>query len=281
MIRRNILLLLLISILTLLYLSFQSGKPVEKPSRGFQISMPQNYNKAISLPLIILLPGYHKDNTYLAENLFKNKNSQENYIVVTANAAKDRLGNYFWNSKAACCNFFQSRVDDSKYLNELTKYLLAEYKVDRDRVYMLGHSNGGFMALNMACQKDSPYAGIISLAGAGNLELKPCYNNTKTSLLLIHGTSDLTINYKGGDIQSVKYTSAQETTQQWLKLKNCDSTPEISNSDFIDNLSGDETTKNAYRCDNSETVNLWSIENGSHAPQFNESFTKNILNFFS
>lgn len=281
MIKRNILLLLLISILTLLYLSFQGGKPVEKPSRGFQISMPQNYSKANYLPLIILLPGYHKNNTYLEENLFKSESSQAEYIVVTANATKDRLGNYFWNSKAACCNFFKSRVDDRKYLNELTKYLLAEYKVDSERVYLLGHSNGGFMALNMACQEDSPYTGIISFAGAGNLSLKPCQNNTKTSILLIHGTSDSTINYKGGDIQGVKYTSAQETTQQWLKLKDCGSTPEISNSDFIDNLSGEETTKNTYRCDNSATVNLWSIENGSHAPLLNESFTKNILNFFS
>jgi polyhydroxybutyrate depolymerase len=243
--------------------------------------MPKNYSKAISLPLIILLPGYHKENTYLAENLFKNKNSQENYIVVTANATKDRLGNYFWNSKAACCNFFQSRVDDKKYLNELTKYLLAEYKVDRGRVYMLGHSNGGFMALNMACQENSPYAGIVSFAGAGNLELKPCHNNTKNSLLLIHGTSDSVISYNGGDIQGSKYASAQQTTQQWLKLKDCENSPKISNSDFIDSIPGDETTKNAYRCGNTATVNLWSIEQGSHTPQLNGIFTKNILDFFS
>lgn len=243
--------------------------------------MPENYSKAINLPLLILLPGYHTDNTYLQESLFNSNSSQEEYIIVTANATKDRLGNYFWNSKAACCNFFQSRVDDKKYLTELTKYLVAEYKVDSERVYLLGHSNGGFMALNMACQPNSPFTGVVSIAGAGNLNMHPCKNNKKTSILLIHGTKDSVISYDGGNIQGITYTSAKQTTQQWLKLKGCNDTPKTNTEDFVDELIGNETTQTLYQCSKLDTVDLWSIDKGSHAPLLNANFTKTILSYFS
>ena len=46
----------------------------------------------------------------------------------------------------------------------------AKYNVDPKRVFVIGHSNGGFMSHRLACDRASDVAAIVSLAGATWLE---------------------------------------------------------------------------------------------------------------
>jgi poly(3-hydroxybutyrate) depolymerase len=42
--------------------------------------------------------------------------------------------------------FYGSGVDDEGYLISIIDLVSAKYNVDLKRVYLIGHSNGGFMA---------------------------------------------------------------------------------------------------------------------------------------
>ncbi len=42
-------------------------------------------------------------------------------------------------------------VDDTEYLVNLIDKIASSYPIDREKVYIFGHSNGGFMAHRMAC----------------------------------------------------------------------------------------------------------------------------------
>ena len=51
--------------------------------------------------------------------------------------------NRFWNASDACCNFFESEVDDSGYIRSIIDDMKQVFNVDRNRIYLIGHSNGG------------------------------------------------------------------------------------------------------------------------------------------
>ena len=71
----------------------------------------------------------------------------------------------FWNATDACCDFGNTGVDDVGYLRGVIEEIARRFAVDRKRVYLIGHSNGGFMAYRMACESADLIAGIASLAG--------------------------------------------------------------------------------------------------------------------
>ena len=52
------------------------------------------------------------------------------------------------------------------YLRAIIRDVMARYPVDRRRVFVVGHSNGGFMAYRMACEASDLVTGVVSLAGA-------------------------------------------------------------------------------------------------------------------
>jgi len=273
--------IILLALLFFLLVAFTANSPVKKPSRPFTISLPLNYKTSTSNPLVILLPGYGKDNTYLQKTLFPTKGSQKDLVIVTPLASKDRIGNYFWNSKGACCNFANSTVNDIAYLNQLTKYLKVKYHIDENKIFILGHSNGGFMALTMACQNNNLYAGVISIAGAGNINPKLCKPRTLTSILQIHGTNDEVINFQGGNLQGTLYPSAKTNLNRWLKIDKCLDPPSTQFFDLVDALPGEETQAEKYLCSNNTLVELWAIKAGAHTPEINGNFMPAIFNYLA
>ena len=102
----------------------------------------------------------------------------------------DRWGNRFWNATDACCDFGNTGVDDAGYLRALIEEIARRFAVDRKRIYLVGHSNGGFMAYRMACQSADLIAGIASLAGTTFLDPSRCAPSEPVNILHIHGTAD-------------------------------------------------------------------------------------------
>lgn len=88
------------------------------------------------------------------------------FIYMLPIGIKDTVGARFWRSTDACCDFADMGRHDSLYLRDLILDVGSRVPVDPKRVYVIGHSNGGFMAHRLACEHSDEIAGIISLAGA-------------------------------------------------------------------------------------------------------------------
>ena len=87
------------------------------------------------------------------------------FLYAFPDGTRDRLGNRFWNASDACCDLFQSGVDDVAYLTAVIDDMSARFHVDAKRIHLVGHSNGGFMSHRYACDRAERVAAFVSLAG--------------------------------------------------------------------------------------------------------------------
>ena len=108
----------------------------------------------------MLLHGYtssgQEQEAYLK---FAPEADRRGVLYATPDGTTDARNNRFWNATDACCNLYGSTVDDCAYLVDLIKAVSAQYTVDTQRVYLVGHSNGAFMSFRMACDHADVIAG--------------------------------------------------------------------------------------------------------------------------
>ena len=88
-----------------------------------------------------------------------------------ANGTRDPDGNRFWNATDFCCDLHNTQVDDVKYLSGLLEEAATHIAVER--IFALGHSNGGFMSYRLACEGIPGLVAIASLAGTSFLAIPP------------------------------------------------------------------------------------------------------------
>lgn len=99
-----------------------------------------------------------------------------------------------WNAGACCGAAHEQGVDDVARLDELVARMVAEDRVDPDRVYAVGFSNGAMMAYAWACGSRT-LAGIGVVGGA---LVAPCPDPGPVAVVAVHGDSDLSVPIDGG-----------------------------------------------------------------------------------
>jgi polyhydroxybutyrate depolymerase len=249
--------------------------PPETPlggDRPAEVFLPASYTPDRHWPLLMLLHGFGA--TGGLQDLYLGLSRQVDaydFILVIPEGTTNGGGQQFWNATESCCDFSGSGVDDVGYLTDLIADTASRYRIDLDRVYLFGHSNGGFMSYRMACESGEEIAGILSLAGAMWADQDDCPGTSPVSVLQVHGTRDTTISY-GNDGGR---PGALESVERWVETNDC--TPGGVQGDDIDieaSLAGAETTVDQWtNCDGGTNVALWSIEGGGHLPSFNSDFT--------
>lgn len=251
--------------------------------RPVALHVPKSYSCAKAAPLVILLHGYTV--TGATEELYLNvtaESEKRGFLYAHPDGTKDSQGNPFWNATDACCNFNGSTIDDSAYISKIIKDVQAAYNVDPKRVYLIGHSNGGFMSYRMACEHGDQIAGIASLAGAMYSDVTKCAAANPVSVLEIHGTADMTIAYDGATIGVTAFPGATTSVADWATFDACGATPDTTAApiDLEATLAGNETQITNYTgCKSGTAVSLWTINGGSHIPNFTPAFIPGVLDF--
>jgi polyhydroxybutyrate depolymerase len=255
---------------------------VNLADRPFQLHIPTSYQAGVKVPLVVLLHGYTASGAQ-QESYFKltPESDRRGFLYAMPDGTENSRGQRFWNATPACCDFERTGVDDSSYLASLIDTVVASYAVDPARVFIAGHSNGGFMAHRMACDHADKVTAIVSLAGAMNADRSRCKPSGPVSILEIHGTSDETIGYDGGANASNSFPSVTTTISDWRLLDGCadDPNPRSRRLDLVTDLPGAETSVTAYTCRNLSTVELWSIKSGVHVPSLSENFAPAVIDF--
>jgi polyhydroxybutyrate depolymerase len=254
-------------------------------SRPVTISVPTQYNNDDPTPLLILLHGYGasgaEETAYLEiDNLVE----EAGIIFAAPDGTPDSSGSRFWNATDACCNFGKVPVDDVGYIASLITDISAEWNVDPKRVYLMGHSNGGFMSYRMACEKADLLAGIVVLAGETYADTATCHPSRAVNLLHIQGTADNEILYGGGQITVdgmtwPPYPGALQSVQTWAGYDHCSTTLASAgpNLDLDSVLVGAETTQqHESSCPSGVDVALWTIVGGSHLPNVTTDFHTDV-----
>jgi polyhydroxybutyrate depolymerase len=125
-----------------------------------------------------------------------------------------------------------STTDDVDYLSSLIDWAYNEYKIDRDRVYSTGMSNGGFMSYHLACNLSSKIAAVASVTGSMTPQTyNGCSPSHPTAILQIHGTADGVVPYYGNSISR----AIPAVMDYWDEYNDCDQ----ESVSQIDDVNGD------------------------------------------
>jgi len=106
-----------------------------------------------------------------------------------------------WNDGREATAAAAAHIDDVGFLRALVGALAARYPIDPARIYVAGFSNGGMMALRLACQATDVFAGFVAVAASLGAELAAqCHPQPPRPVALIDGTADPLVPYAGGKV---------------------------------------------------------------------------------
>lgn len=253
---------------------------VEVGDRSVLLYVP-SHRSSTPAALVVVLHGYTGQAAGAVDFFgLRPLADQRGFLVAAPQGTVDREGSTFWNASHACCNFHGSTVDDSSHLSRVIATVVSAQPVDPARVYVVGHSNGGFMAHRLACEHADQVAAIASLAGAMDADGE-CEASRPVSVLQVHGEADDSIRYDGGEINGTPYTSAAETVARWRRANGCPGdgrpgTPLDADAD----VAGEDLTPTTWTgCRADTEVALWTIADGSHVPALTPAFSAALFDW--
>lgn len=242
-------------------------------NRTAKIFFPKNYDTKEKWPLILQLHGYtsfsDETNFYLG---LGSRVTEKGYVLLTPDGIKNSKGDRFWNATDFCCDFEKTGVDDVAYLLALVEKVASTYKIDRERIYLYGHSNGGFMGNRLLCETEGLFAGMVNLAGASFKDASKCRIKRPVSYLHIHAVDDPTVKYAA----NAEHSGGHNAAEQRAAAASCTVAPEKgARRDQVFLIPFRDTTPYAWKgCAKGTEVVLWEIEASSiskhkaHAPGF-------------
>ncbi|HMU38097.1 MAG TPA: PHB depolymerase family esterase [Pseudomonadota bacterium] len=249
--------------------------------RPYQYRVPSRYDKTKPTPLLLMLHGFSASGNM--EEIYLNFSAlaeSKTFLYAFPDGTQNPVGLRFWNAMEWCCNFFKSSVDDVAYIRAVIADMQTRFNVDPKRIFVFGHSNGGFMSHRIACELSDTVAGIASLAGQQWNDPTRCTPKQHVPILHIHGTLDAVIAYPG---MGGLYPGAKETVQIWAQKNGCGGRLTYSGDkkDLDAVLLGAETTVEKYTgCPADGPVELWSIQAGGHLPVLGKHFSSSVYDFF-
>lgn len=248
-------------------------------ARPYMQRVPSSYDPARPMPLVILLHGYGAGGMVQAGYLnLLAATASEGFLLAYPDGTVDESGRRFWNATDGCCDFGGTQVDDVAYVDAVIDDMRAQYNVDPRRIFLIGHSNGGFMAHRYACERAGRIAGIVSLAGAAWADPSRCAPSRPVSVLQVHGTADDVIRFNGGRTPIASggpYPAARDSVGQWRAHNGCGALAATGETmDLERTVAGAETRVERAEMCRGGGAELWVIEGGGHIPSFGPEWTR-------
>lgn len=247
------------------------------PENPIQKNIEQKRDQALILSLHGLASSPYFQNKILD---LKNFVGPYNFILALPIGQIGGLGRKYWNATDFCCGRGYGAKDDVAYLTQLIEKLIDIYPIDRKKIFIIGHSNGGFMAHRLACERSDLISGIVSFAGSNFKDLTKCLNKSPISVLQIHGTMDELVRYEGTEM----YPGAKETISYWGQQNSCEKNY-TNGPDMVLGKIGNQIrsypikTEYLNHCIDGKKVSLWTIQGGGHIHQFDQPILEGILDF--
>ena len=251
-------------------------------SRPADLKVPATLTEGKEYPLVVVLHGYGAtgfvQSSYFGMTMLP---AMDKALVIAPDGTVDGTGKQFWNADAECCDFEKKNPDDVAYIGGIIDDVIDTWPVDKQAVYVIGHSNGGFMSYRMACERADVISAIAPLAGLAASDVTKCNPSRPVNVLHMHGTMDATVPY--GPTTVVGNLGALGSVRQWATHNGCQASRTAAGElDLETNLPGAETKKyTTDGCPAEGAVELWAIEGAGHIPIFGSTLLPAVMQWFT
>jgi polyhydroxybutyrate depolymerase len=203
--------------------------------RTYLVHVPPGYSPETPLPLVVVIHGAF-DTAEGIERVsgFSRLADREGFIVLYPNGMGILGLLQHWNAGHCCGKAADDHVDDVGFVAATIEDVCARLSVDRDRVYMVGFSNGGMLAYRFAAERGDLLAAVApmaaSIAGRPSAD-RPEWRIPEpvrpVSVIPMHGLLDDDVTYEGGISRhrggTRTYWSVGQSVDFWVARNDCKS----------------------------------------------------------
>jgi predicted peptidase len=172
--------------------TFTASNNVALPYREL---LPENYDVNQKYPLVLFLHGIgerglnNEAQLTHGSKMFTNPVNLEKYPCIVIFPQCSPTG--FWTYVKRTDKFSQWKPDLQK-VDELLDFYLAKETVDKNRVYIMGLSMGGYGTYDMVCRSPDIFAAAIPICGGVEPEMLKATAG-KVNFRIYHGNNDNTV----------------------------------------------------------------------------------------
>ena len=240
--------------------------------RIYSLHIPETFDGTQSAPLVIFLHG-GGGNAQSAQNFtgFNDVSEQEGFLMLYPQAGFETATKSFVWADGRGLAPDKLGIDDVVFVNALVDYLVSEYNINQNRIYLCGFSNGSFLTQKIAFESNSRFAAIGTLGGTMHQSFfdtgKP---NRAIPMVYVFGTDDPLVPYNGGYVSNNPdfelVVGVETAVEYWRDNNNTQTTLSVRNMANINTNDNSTVTVFEYKdgdCNGSK-VKFYKINGGGH-----------------
>jgi polyhydroxybutyrate depolymerase len=152
-------------------------------------------------------------------------------------------------------------LDDVAFLADLVGALIREGVADPRRIYVMGLSNGGMMALRLLCDRPGLFAaGAVVMASLPESGAARCRPSRPVPLLLMNGTQDRLV----PDQPQQGYLGTEGTAVFWRRINRCGPMGPAQELPDADPSDGSRVTLALGQCPSGQDIAVYRVVGGGH-----------------
>jgi polyhydroxybutyrate depolymerase len=248
---------------------------VDGMERSYFLHVPSDLAADQPVPLVLIFHGFSGTGESMAITTgFDDLADAYGFLVVYPNGTGP-VGATSWNAEGCCGYADQNNVDEVTFVYNIIADLQAEARIDPNRIYAAGFSNGAMLSYFLGCEMSDIFAAVAPVAGV--LLNNPCSPEQPVSIIHIHGMADASVPYAGSTTPAASgvFESVQQSIATWVNLDGCPSTPDLEQNGL--------TTHATYApCKSGTAVELYTLQGIGHTwpPDVILPASQIIWNFF-
>ena len=229
-------------------------------TRTYLAYVPSTAAPGTPAPLVLVLHGAHQTAEEMQLMSWMNAVGEDHGAVVV----HPQAAGAFWATGGGSPPEYET-VDDLGFMDDLVRTVSEGISIDPARVYVTGFSNGGLLAVRLACQDRERWA-AVGLVGA----LIPafwdgvCPGGTALPAIFIMGDQDTEFPFPTISARSRGLVPAELTLPYWAGLNGCDGQVEqVELADLVD----DGTTIEHWttpKCSGRQETEFYVVHGGGH-----------------